>query len=412
LVRVLLDPLRAAALRDWWADRRQRLLPIVIGLMSVAAAVWLTYELWRLLFQAPPWGAIDLRYRHTTVHAWFAREVTYSKWSVLDPPATHALLWPLLGWTTMTGARWVWAVTSLAALGWTAALTARHSGALTPHERIVAALLPLSIYASGATMGNGQLGVHLLPLLVAGCVRVQRGVGSWPGDLMTATLLIGALVKPNLTAPFMWIVFFVPGRLRPALLVVAGYAALTLLSASFQPADVVTLVRYAFSNATAISARPVPGNVANLHVWLGLLDLSALSAAASALAITLLGAWVYRHRRVDLWLLLGVTSYVALLSTYHRWYDEVLLVLPMVALFRLAKTSDDVAVSSTAGLILAVTIASSMAPGGLFLFPEPLNWWYVAGQVVIWVGGLAFLAQAASAARKAGAARSPAAARA
>jgi hypothetical protein len=40
---------------------------------------------------------------------------------------------------------------------------------------------------------------------------------------------------------------------------------------------------------------------------------------------------------VILWLLLGVTALVARFWTYHRWYDDLLILLPMIALFRIAQ---------------------------------------------------------------------------
>ena len=53
-----------------------------------------------------------------------------------------------------------------------------------------------------------------------------------------------------------------------------------------------------------------------------------------------LGVWLYRHRRVDLWLQLGVIAVVARLWAYHRLYDDVLVVLALVALFRIATGVD------------------------------------------------------------------------
>lgn len=64
----------------------------------------------------------------------------------------------------------------------------------------------------------------------------------------------------------------------------------------------------------------------------------------------------------------------------------------MISLFRIAKSyrsglSDDPA----AGALLAVTLLTLMAPGGLYLFPRPWNLVYVAGQTCVWGAVLAFL---------------------
>jgi len=50
-----------------------------------------------------------------------------------------------------------------------------------------------------------------------------------------------------------------------------------------------------------------------------------------------LGLWTQLHRRVDPWLLLGVAAPVAGFCTYHRLYGDVLVLLPMVPLFHVAK---------------------------------------------------------------------------
>ena len=50
-------------------------------------------------------------------------------------------------------------------------------------------------------------------------------------------------------------------------------------------------------------------------------------SGATAISLILLGglgAWVYRFRRVDVWLLIGVSAVIARLWTYHRTYDDLL----------------------------------------------------------------------------------------
>ncbi|MGH7960477.1 MAG: glycosyltransferase 87 family protein, partial [Candidatus Binatia bacterium] len=213
-------------LQGWWADHRTTLLGLAVVLMAIAALVWLTYEFWRLLWPSPPvWrsspsGAVDLRLRHVEVQRWFAGLPVYSVLpSALYPPASYVILGPLLGWLALTPARWLWAVTTLVMLAWLVSLTIRASGAQTRLERVFVAFIPLSMYATGATIGNGQVIVHLLPLLVAGLLMLDDTQCAWREDVIAAVLILLALVKPSISAPFFWIVLFVPGRLRPALLV-------------------------------------------------------------------------------------------------------------------------------------------------------------------------------------------------
>jgi hypothetical protein len=227
-------------LRHWWAVRGTILLRLAVALMAVVAIVWLGYEFWRLLWQSTPiWqssftGAFDLRLRHSEVHQWFAGQSVYTKMTAAYPPASYLMLWPLLGWLGPTSAGWLWAATTVGALGWLAHLIVQESGATTPLERAFVALIPLSMYATGATIGNGQLIVHLLPLLVAGLLLLRRERCGWCKDLMAAALLLVTLVKPSISVPFFWIVLFVPGRPRPALLIMLGYVCSPLLRHRFR----------------------------------------------------------------------------------------------------------------------------------------------------------------------------------
>ena len=101
--------------------------------------------------------------------------------------------------------------------------------------------LPVSMYATSITIGNGQLPLHLLPALAVGLELLSRRGSEWRTDLLAAGLVLVALVKPSVTVPFLWLALFVPGRLRPALLIGLGYLALTLFAASFQDSEVVPL---------------------------------------------------------------------------------------------------------------------------------------------------------------------------
>ena len=365
--------------------------------MLVAALVWLAYQFWRLLWQPYPLGAIDLRILHGLVHGWFAGQPLYSEFpDAIHPPATYAILWPLLGWVALTPARWLWAVTTLAALGWLAYLAVRESLAETPWERAIAALMPFSMYATGATIGNGQLTIHLLPMLLVGVILLQQEQRGWTIDLVAGALILINLVKPSISAPFFWLVLFTAHSLRPALLVALGYGALTVFAISFQQDDVMTLVRDWLARSSTVAVTPGQGNVANLHVWFGSIGLEKWILPTSLIMVIGLGCWIYRFRRVDLWLLLGVTAYFTRLWTYHRWYDDLLILLPMIALFRIAKmrsANPDAAV--VASSLLAMTMLAMLAPGGLFLFPPPWNMHYVTGQIILWMLGMIFLLERA-----------------
>jgi len=108
--------------------------------------------------------------------------------------------------------------------------------------------------------------------------------------------------------------------------------------------------------------------------------------------LALLGWWLWRQRRADLRVLLGVTAIVARLWAYHNWYDDLLLLLPMLALWAVAKSATNArSVSVLAGLLLALMMALMLAPGGLFLLPSPWKGAYVTAQVAVWLANLGFL---------------------
>jgi hypothetical protein len=376
-----------SALRPWWARHGAITLRFAVPLMVVVALVWLGYESWRLLWQQGYWGAIDLGVYHRFIHGWFAGKPIYAELrNAVHPPATYVILWPFLGWLSVTAARWFWAATTVAMLVWLVRLVVRESKADTPLERVFMMLVPLSMYATGATIGNGQLTIHLLAPLVCGLSLLCSKELRLGKELLGAALFLLALAKPTISAPFFWIVLFNTGRLRAALYVVCGYVGLTLFATSFQESSLPMLFQDWLANP-GIAQR----GESNLQAWLGSLGLKEWSLPAALLALAALGLWTYRHRHVDLWLLLGVSAIVARLWTYHRWYDDLLILLPMVALFRIAKAGPSDGGDVLAGVLFAITLLAMLAPGGLYLFPSPWNTIYMTGQVIIWLAVLFFL---------------------
>ncbi|MGH7966105.1 MAG: glycosyltransferase 87 family protein [Candidatus Binatia bacterium] len=389
--------MKIAALRDWWVRHHTTLLSIAIVLMTLAAFHRLADQFSRLLWELGPEGAIDLKQRHQEVHLWFAGHSVYTAVGhAVYPPASYVILWPLLGWLSVTAARWLWAVTSVVMLGWLVYLAVRESEAGMRLEQLVIGLLALSMYATSATIGNGQLIVHILPMLITGITRLDRREG-WLPDVLGAALIVTALVSPTIAAPFFWIVLFTPGRIRPAVLVVAGYVMLTLFAVWFQEASPVSVQEWAERGQKGAAWGAVQGGYANLHSWLGAWGLQAWNRHASLFVLSILGVWVYRHRRVDLWLLLGVSAIAARVWAYHRLYDDLLILLPLIALFRIAKRGpaakgEDV----IAGLLLAITWVAVLAPARLLVSPPLWSWLFAAGQTVVWVAMLIFLLWQAS----------------
>ncbi|MFI5396958.1 MAG: hypothetical protein ACHQ9S_15585 [Candidatus Binatia bacterium] len=129
---------------------------------------------------------------------------------------------------------------------------------------------------------------------------------------------------------------------------------------------------------------------ANLHAWMSGLGLKRWMLPASFLVFAALGMWTYRYRHADLWLLLGVSALVARFWVYHRVYDDLLVLLPMVALFRIAKRGPcadgaDVA----AAVLLAISVMAMLAPARLGF--DPWVRFFNVGHTLVWLTVLLFL---------------------
>jgi hypothetical protein len=87
--------------------------------------------------------------------------------------------------------------------------------------------------------------------------------------------------------------------------------------------------------------------------------LANLRLAVSFGILALFAIWSYFYRRTEVTLMLGIGAAVARLWAYHRSYDDVLMVLPAVAHFRIvAIGSGREAWRVAAGVLLAVLLGS------------------------------------------------------
>jgi hypothetical protein len=391
-------------LSEKWEKHREAVLRAAVYLLAVAALVYLVHQFRRLVLVHGPAGAVDLKLRYEELRLWLQHLPVYElKRTANYPPASYPILWPFLGWLDLQAARWLWALTSIGFLFWLSRLYPRAGGANDSLERRLMVLVPLASCSLGVTIGNGQLAVHILPALLLGLVLLERNKADWGNDLAVAALFIFALVKPNLSAPFFWIFLFRTGRIRPPVLILSGYLLLTLLGTALNRAEPLSLFQSWIENVTAIVVDVVyfHHDGASIHALLTALGHPELNGPASLLILGGLGAWVFGNRRNDIWLLIGVTALVARFWTYHGYYDDSLILLTMIALFRLAKgSSGGIGLKSAAGLFFGLTLLSILAPGGRRTLPEPLSMVYVFGQTALWLVVLVFLVGVAGRFRK------------
>src|SRR5262250_253237 len=195
----------SSVLRGWWVGHRRRLLQIAVVLMLMRTPHRLEVGFSRLLWEQAPAGAIDLQLRYKEVHKWFAGRPVYKEsGAAVYPPASYAILWPLLGWLGWTAVQWLWAATAVVALGWLTYLVVRESGADGLLERVFVGLLPFSMYATSVALGNGQLVIPVLPALVAGLTLLRGEQRGWHESLLAGLLALITLVSPTISAPFFW----------------------------------------------------------------------------------------------------------------------------------------------------------------------------------------------------------------
>ncbi|MCI0554835.1 MAG: glycosyltransferase 87 family protein, partial [Anaerolineae bacterium] len=203
-------------MRQLWSRYNRTILLVSVVVLTFLAALKLSDEFRRLLWDQGYTGAIDLRVFFRRTRHWFAGDPVYGNLRSTFPPASFLIYWPFCGWLSLSSARYFWALTTIVVLIWLCRLIIRESGARNPLERVFVALILLSMNALGVTIGNGQLILHLLPLLTTVALILDKGPPTWSNHLLAAGLFLVALVKPNVTAPFFWLVVFLPGSLWPA----------------------------------------------------------------------------------------------------------------------------------------------------------------------------------------------------
>jgi hypothetical protein len=382
----------APPVRSWWMARRDTLLRWGSLLLIADALVFLSYEFWRLLAERGMMGAVDFHARLLETKAWFDGMPVYGHFiSAFYPPATYALMWPFTGWLSFGLARLLWAAVMVVCLAWFGAQLVRGSTADQARERILVLLVLLATYPAGQTVGDGQFLVPVLPLIVCALLLLRRRTPSLQVDLVVAVLLLLSLVKPTAALPFL-VVACCMGRLRAIVIAVLAYVGLTVLAASYQPTGLFTLLHQWATVSKNLAAQQGVRYYANVQTWLGAMGLRSAVLPVSLVILVAFAYWAWRHRSADLWLLIGVAALVSRFWTYHSSYDDILIVLPLVALFRIAKQGGrnrdrDV----LAGLLFAATLVAMLAPDALFVFPFPLNWVFTSVETALWLGTLAFL---------------------
>lgn len=332
--------------------------------MAAVAAVRLSYVIPHLLSGS----ALDLGSRAVAVERWFGGAGLYESVSSTYPPASYLLLWPLLGWLSFGQASWLWALLYGLALGWLTLLCARHQAIASHSTRWLAAMVLLALTATSAAVWLGQLVPLSLAALLGAMFLLHPPTGksiNWQHEVGAGALLLFALAKPSIAAPFLWMVLWSPMRLRVGVGVLVGYAVLTLAALWFQH-DATREVALWAQTVNRDGAHLSEG-YANLRAWTEALGIKKWSHPLSLAAWLWLGYWTFSHRHLDRLLLLSVTALVARLWTYHNLYDDLLLAIPMLFLLQIAVGKTAGARRSGArGLVGALVVLLILPPDWVF----------------------------------------------
>ena len=266
-------------------------------------------------------------------------------------------------------------------------------------ERAVVLGFVFGAYPASAAIRVGQLGPFVVLALVGAALLLtdRTEPARLSRDGLGATLLVLAQVKPTLSIPFVPLILLRAGRVRPAAFAALGYGATSVLSTTLRGEDPVTPV-LAWLRLGGSLHYFLEGH-ANLYKVLALTGGQSLALPASLVLLAGLAIWVHRRPGVDVWTVLGVTALVARLWTHHRLHDDVLLLLPIVALARIARDGSGSRASRIATAALLVNAALLLAPARVLALPLPTALLLEGPQVVVWVGTLVFLATRSEATR-------------
>lgn len=383
--------LRGLTALEWW----MRLALVCLGMLAVLK---LGSEFYRLVFSNESNAAIDLAMRHSEIQHWINGEPVYgSLQNTTYPPASILIQWPVIGWASLQCARWIWALLSVASLSWLVLLLIRECDATSLTSRWLVALIPLSMNATGIAIGNGQMVIFILPVLIAILVLVRADARNWKTDLAIALFFLVALVKPTVSAPFFLVLFLLPGY-RVVTACVAGYLMLSFVAAAFQPLDLSTLLIDWLSVAMMSNTdAAITLDYGSFHTLLQKIGLSGWNSLVSISLLFLLATWIYRVRHVDVWLIYGVTALVARTWTYHGLYDDMLIIIPTIAVYRhVRQTSAGLPLKLSSLWLLGGAIFSMLLPARLFnQWESPWPVFYSVSHIFFWICLLLYLLRAA-----------------
>ncbi len=389
--------------------KAKHILP-AIALLVAAIISRLPYEFHRLLFSNTELGAIDLIQRYDEVLLWFSGQHIYSILnSAVYPPASYLMMWPFMGFYSWQLVRWIWAISTVIFLVVLTKILLKNHSLETPLQKTFWALFILAHYSTGITIGNGQFTIYIMLALVACMIFILPGKNHWLKSILGGFFAALSLIKPTVALPFMWLVLFVPKNMYPALATIVIYAGFSLVACSFQEQEIFQLhfdwLSLGMKGAAWSSLISESGEesaflgkdigYADIHNLLASLGMSHWALPVSLSLLALLGCWVYFHRNCNLWILMGVTTIFSRIWTYHRVYDDMLIILAIFAVIFILKENLNSETEKVGKALLIIAIVCSLAPASLRLLPSPWDLAFKLSQLSVWLAMLIYLLDSA-----------------
>lgn len=355
------------------------------ALLAVVAAKRIVLQSLELLSGTSYGAAFDLRLRYDETIRWLSGASMADVKGMDYPPATYAVLGPLIGHLGWPAARALWLVLCLVALAMLSVIAVR-AVERRPATRCLAAVLPWAMYGSALTVGVGQLGLICLATGLGGVLLAYKAGSKALRGSLAGFLFALSLVKPTLTAPWFWLL--IPASPVAAGVAVILYGAATLAACANRPEPLAQLLTLWIHHGHLHVARGY-GSVAT---WASDLGLDGWIVPLGLAMLAGLGLWIFRHRRADLWVLLGVSAFVARFFTYHYYVDDLLFLIPLIALFRLVTRDRR---DRAAAIVFLLGALSQLTPTRWFTELGPrIESATEMSQILLWVAAVAVLIRA------------------
>ncbi|MEO7503895.1 MAG: glycosyltransferase 87 family protein [Sphingomicrobium sp.] len=240
----------------------------------------------------------------------------------LQAPSVLALLWPLvpLSWPA---ARLVWLIANLGFTAGTLALACRRY--LPDRSRwtyaALASLLLIS-FPWRVVIGNGQHVMAALFFFLLAAELADRGHRAWAGVALAASFVkysVSLFLLPLLVAK---------RQCGPLVVAITIHGLATLAIAVRLHENPLALL----GQALAASRTQLPSGYVDLFALAHAVGLPALVAGVTAAALAAASVGVAAARRLPEPALLTLLCLLSLVAVYHRLYDLVVLVIPLIIL--------------------------------------------------------------------------------